>query len=103
MVLAAIVAVLLIRLRGPAPVAATAAASDFSAERAVKTLRGIFASDAPHPGGSAQHDAVMERLVKQFATIGYQPQLHRGFACTADITCTPTANVTADLPGDARA
>lgn len=102
-VLAAIVAILLIRLRGPAPVAATAATSEFSAERAVNALHAVFAGDAPHPVGSPQHETVLDRLVKQFAAIGYQPQLHRGFACTADVTCTPTANITADLPGDARA
>lgn len=66
-------------------------------------LHDVLGGDVPHPVGAAAHDAVLNRLVQQFAAIGYQPKMHRGFACTADITCAPVANVTADLPGDARA
>lgn len=102
-VLAAILATLLFRLGGPAPKPATAPAGQFSAERATQTLRTVFGSDAPHPVGTRQHDAVLDRLAHELAAIGYRPETHRGFACTADVVCAPVTNVTADLPGDARA
>lgn len=101
-VLAAILGILLIRLGGPSPLPANAPASQFSAGRAVEVLRTVIGND-PHPVGLPAHDAVLERLVKQFGAAGYETRLHRSFACTADANCAPVTNVIADLPGDARA
>ena len=103
MVLAAILATLLIRLGGPAPKPASAAATEFSADRALAALREVLGGNAPHPVGSAAHDAVLQRLAAAFTAAGYQPQLVRGFGCSAGVTCAPTVNLIADLPGDSRA
>ncbi len=102
-VLAAILAILLIRVTGPSPVPASAPSTDFSAERAVAVLRDLLGDGSPHPVGTAAHDAVLQRLMAGFSAIGYQPRMVPGFACTADISCAPVTNVVADLPGDARA
>ncbi|KAF5408673.1 MAG: Peptidase family M28 [Candidatus Udaeobacter sp.] len=44
----------------------------------------IFVNDAPHPVGTAAHDAVLGRLVTSFQQRGYQPEVRRGFGCAAD-------------------
>lgn len=102
-VLAAILATLLIRLGGPPPRPVSTPATEFSAGRALNSLREIFGGNEPHPVGSAGHDAVLQRLVAALTAAGYQPEVHRGFSCNSGVTCAPVANVTADLPGDARA
>ncbi|HJT18747.1 MAG TPA: M20/M25/M40 family metallo-hydrolase [Thermoanaerobaculia bacterium] len=102
-VLAAILAVAILRSRGPAPQPANAPASQFSAARAVGVLDSILAGNAPHPIGSAAHDIVRDRVVAQLQRLGYDATLQRTFACNAHATCAPVANILAKLPGDARA
>lgn len=60
-------------LDAPAPVAATAPATEFSAERAMTHVRTI--ARLPHPIGSAGNQAVREYLVGQLTSLGMKPQL----------------------------
>jgi hypothetical protein len=99
--LAAILGVLLLRMRGPSPLPETAPASSFSAARAIAFEREIIGT-APHPVGTAAHDAVRERLAARFRALGYDVTIQRTFACSPYVTCAPVANVIARTPGDAR-
>lgn len=99
--LAAILGVLLLRMRGPAPLPETAPASWFSAARAIAFEREIVAN-VSHPVGTAAHDAVRERLAARFRALGYDVAIQRTFACSPYVTCAPVANVIARTPGDAR-
>ncbi len=100
--LAAILGVLLLRMRGPAPLPETAPPSSFSAARAIRFEREILGGDVPHPVGTAAHDAVRERLAARFRTLGYDVTIQRSFACSPFVTCAPVANVIARIPGDTR-
>ena len=101
-ILAAILGTLLLRMPGPAPKPENAPLSSFSAVRAIAFERLILGGDAPHPVGTAAHDAVRERLAAQFRTLGYDVTIQRSFACSPVVTCAPVANVIARLPGDTR-
>ncbi|HUJ15919.1 MAG TPA: hypothetical protein VL284_19175, partial [Thermoanaerobaculia bacterium] len=92
-VLAAILAVAILRSHGPAPQPASAPADRFSAARAIAMLDGILAGNPPHPIGSAAHDIVRDRILDQFRSLGYQPALQQTFACNAHGTCAPVANI----------
>src|SRR4029453_11282511 len=98
MVLAAILAILLIRLSGPRLQPADAPDTVFSSARAVQELHDLLINDAPHPVGTAAHDAVLARLVTSFQERGYQPEVRRGFGCTADAVCAPVAILEAARP-----
>src|SRR5262249_29579768 len=74
-VLAAILVLSIWPENPPAPKPSTAPSSEFSAERAVDTLRRILKDDVPHPAGSAASDAVRQSLLDEFTRLGYQPQV----------------------------
>jgi hypothetical protein len=61
--------------RTPSPVAASAPAGVFSAERAMADVRVIGA--APHPIGSSANLAVRDHLLRRMTELGLQPQVHR--------------------------
>ncbi len=103
LVLALVLATVLIRGSGPAPLPSNAPAERFSAARAIVALESMLAGDAPHPIGSAAHDVVRDRVVAQFRQLGYQSSLQRTLACNAYATCAPVTNILARIPGDARA
>src|SRR5207253_1627103 len=90
----------LVRFRGPAPKPASAPAGEFSAERALALHREVVGS-VPHPVGSAEHDAVRDRLVARFRALGYDTAIQQRFACSPYATCAPVQNVIARRPGDA--
>lgn len=60
-------------LRPPKPVAATAPASEFSAERAMTHVYAI--ARAPHPIGSTANDTVRAYLITQLSALGLNPQV----------------------------
>ncbi|RZJ80805.1 MAG: M28 family peptidase, partial [Brevundimonas sp.] len=66
----------IVTLQTPAPVGRQAAASEFSAARAMDDVRLI--ARAPHPAGSAEHAAVRERLLARMTTLGLSPQVQAG-------------------------
>jgi hypothetical protein len=100
--LAAILGILLFRMRGPAPLPESAPASSFSAARALAFEREILGGDVPHPVGTAAHDAVRDRLAARLRSLGYEVAIQRSFACSPYVTCSPVANVIARTSGDAR-
>src|SRR5436190_24383895 len=64
------------RARTPAPVAATAPATAFSAERAMTDIRGLGAR--PHPVGSAEDRAARDYVVRRMTELGLSPQVRPG-------------------------
>ena len=100
--LAAILGVLLLRLRGPSPLPDSAPLSSFSAARAIAFEREIIGAEVPHPVGTAAHDAVRDRLATRFRALGYDVTIQRSFACSPVVTCAPVANIIARTPGDTR-
>ena len=103
LVLAAILAVTVVRSHGPAPLPSNAPAAQFSAARAIAVLGSTLDGSAPHPIGSAAHDVVRDRILAEFQRLGYQTATEHAFVCNAYNTCALVANVLAWLPGDARA
>jgi len=100
-VLAACVLLLLVevwRFRGPHVAPANAPANRFSAMRAMQYLRATIV-DAPHPVGTAAHDAVRDRIVAQLEALGYDTHVQTRFACNAHDVCATTANIIANPPG----
>src|ERR1044071_6936828 len=100
LVFAAILAAALARFRGPAPVSASAPATDFAAERALRFPR-EFIGNQPHALGSREHDAVRDRLAARFRALGYDTAVEQRFACNPYASCAPVANVIARRPRDA--
>src|ERR1700738_4472784 len=100
LILAAILAVVMLERRGPAPLPSDAPADRFSAARAITTLASILGDGSPHPIGSAAHDVVRDRVIAQFRQLGYTATLQQRFACNAYATCANVANILAKLPGD---
>jgi hypothetical protein len=67
------VAIALWQLVPPNVIPATAAPTEFSADRAMPHLKAI--AQAPHPIGSAAHTAVREYLMTQLKAMGLQPEI----------------------------
>src|SRR5688500_8194020 len=59
----------------PAPLPATAAATEFSAERAFHHLKVI--ARVPRPIGSAHHDAARDYIFQQLRALGLEPEVQR--------------------------
>ncbi|MEY2483461.1 MAG: hypothetical protein QOK24_1989, partial [Verrucomicrobiota bacterium] len=59
----------------PAPIPATAAATDFSAERALQHVAAI--ARAPRPIGSANHGAARDYIFKQLRALGLDPEIQK--------------------------
>ena len=61
--------------RPPAPIPATAAATEFSAERAMQHVEAIARS--PRPIGSANHAAARDYIVQQLRAFGFEPEIQK--------------------------
>jgi len=96
--LLAILGAVMTRNRGPEVRPASAPATVFSAERAMRFHRDVI-GDVPHPVGSAAHDEVLSRLVAQFRTLGYDTSIQRTFACNPSAMCSMISNVIARRGG----
>jgi hypothetical protein len=59
----------------PAPVPATAAATEFSAERAMQHVEAI--ARAPRPIGSANHAAARDYIIQQLRAFGFEPEIQK--------------------------
>jgi hypothetical protein len=59
----------------PAPIPATAAATDFSAERAIRHVEAI--AQAPRPIGSANHGAARDYIFQQLCFFGMEPEIQK--------------------------
>jgi hypothetical protein len=84
--------------RPPSPLAATAPADSFSAERALVHLNNF--AMAPHPIGSQEHDRVRDYLVAQFTNLSLTPEIQRTTGVTPLFEAAGTIeNIVARLKG----
>lgn len=83
----------------PEPRGADAPAGEFSGARAYAALADLLGDQQPHPVGSAANDGVRARLVAQLRSMGFEPELQRGFACNERGSCAPVVNVIVQVPG----
>ncbi len=74
--LASALLIAVLTLQVPAPVGADAAATAFSAERAMVDVREI--AQRPHPVGSADHARVRDLLLQRMAALGLQTSTQAG-------------------------
>jgi hypothetical protein len=97
--LIALVALAVVRVsRPPSPVAATAADTVFSAERALRHVEEIAVR--PHPIGSTDHDRVRDYILRQLGALGLRPQVQVTTAVgTRYQEAGRVQNILAYLPG----
>ena len=88
-----------LRTRPPAPAGEEASLDRFSAVRARAALARILARGAPHPEGSAEAEAVRERVVAEFRRLGDAPERRRDFACSRSGVCGAVDNIVVRRPG----
>jgi hypothetical protein len=87
-------------LKAPKPAGATAAAGEFSAERAMLHVNQIARS--PHPLGSANAAAVREYLLAQLSALGMNPQVFPAIGIhksSRTIVVGDTRDIVGKLPG----
>src|SRR5215208_6822098 len=94
-----VLALVVARLAPPAPVPASAPASQFSAARARTILEDLAGDSSPRPTASAAAGRARDRIVALLAGMGYRPRVEEGFACSATGNCAVVRNVVAELPG----
>src|SRR5271165_4087554 len=97
--LAAIFLLSLQGLRPHTPKSVNAPPNQFSAGRAIEILTRLMGDQAPHPIGSEANSAVRERILREFARIGYVPGVQTAFSCNESGTCASVHNVVARLDG----
>ena len=98
---AVLLTVSLLCYRPPAPLAADAPASAFSAGRAQGILQDLVGSGIPHPIGSSASATLRDLIVKRLRALGYRPSLQTGFVCNDSGSCGTPTNIVAtfgDLP-----
>ena len=98
-VLALIFLACLAGITPPPPLPANASSQEFSAGRALATLKQLVGRGAPHPVGSAEDDQVRKGIIDALTALGYQPQVQTAFACDAASHCATVKNVLARLDG----
>ena len=85
----------------PPVVPATAAATEFSAARALVYLRAF--ARVPHPVGTAAHDAVRDYIVQQLSSLGVRPEVQTATVVSprwgSPYSAATVYNVVARLPG----
>ena len=99
LLLALVLWLILARHQPPAPLAADAPASEFSAGRAHAVLAELLGDGRPHPVGSEANAAVRQRILAVLTRLGYQPQVEEGFSCHPMGVCARVHNIVARLDG----
>lgn len=91
------------QLEPPDIVPASAAADQFSADRALKHLRVI--AQRPHPIGSSEHSVVRDYIVRELTEMGLAPEIQNttvvNSTSTPPFTAARIENIIAKLPGTA--
>lgn len=81
---------------------ATAAATEFSAERAMTILQNLLQEGIPHPVGSAANIRVKERILKWLEAEGIESEVQASWGCSREWnTCAWVENIVAIIPGEA--
>jgi hypothetical protein len=81
-----------------APRGSDARPQEFSAVRALATLRRVLGDGAPHPVGSPAHERVRERIVEELRLLGLAPEVENSVA-GSPASIAVVRNVVARLPG----
>ncbi len=93
----------------PAPQGREAPPTEFSAVRALATLGRLLGPQVPHPVSSPANRAVRDRVRAQFAALGIQTRIYRGFGCEGRskygfFACGTAEDILADVaPGTGKA
>jgi hypothetical protein len=95
--LAALAALTLARTRPPPARGDDAPAGDFSAARALETLRALAGDGAPRPVGSAANLRTVEAIAERLDALGLETEIQRTFACGPYGSCAHVRNVVARL------
>ena len=92
------------RYAPPAAVPASASETEFSAHRAVQSLRRILSPQVRHPTGTEENRIVRDRVVAELARLGLEPSIQREYVCAGRAFCTYVENIVARIgePGPAR-
>lgn len=98
-ILAAALAAVWVRSTPPSPLGPAAPDGAFSAGRALDAFRATIGGTVPHPVESNANQAVRDRIVARFRSLGYETRIDRTFACSAYGTCANVENIVASLPG----
>ena len=88
------------RQQTPAPLPATAPASEFSATRALVDIKRLAAR--PHPLGTAEHAAVRDDIVGRLRGMGLKVDIHHDRAVATwgnSVVVAPVDNIVGILPG----
>src|SRR5215468_1807151 len=85
------------RLGNPDPAPAGAPPEQFSASRAIATLRAV-SLDEPHPVGTPAHDTVRDRIAAALRALDYTVDVQHTFACNAAAVCSELTNLIARRP-----
>jgi len=99
LLLAIVFTLTITRDRPPAAKPADAPTTEFSATRARELLRQLVGDNVPHPVGSAADAIVRDKIVKILTDLGYQPEVHSGFACDEWGDCGAVKNIVARIDG----
>lgn len=95
----AILLIAIWRAAGPGPVAATAPAGRFSAERAWRELEMLAGKGEPRPIGGEANARLRAKLVSRLQSLGYRVSVQKRFACSPAARCGMVHNVVARHPG----
>lgn len=87
------------RLSPPPALPIDAAATAFSATRAIALLARLAPAEQPRPLGSPAHRQFRERLQQELLATGLTPEPSTHFVCSRFGTCGQVTNVLARLPG----
>jgi beta-glucosidase len=75
------------------------AAEGFSALRARQVLSRVLPTDAPHPLGSREQEAVRSRILRELYSLDLVPEVQTATACSAQGICGEVRNILVHLPG----
>jgi Peptidase family M28 len=85
----------------PEVIPASAAESEFSAERAMTLLRHLLQEGVPHPVGSEANKRVKERILGWLAREGIEAEAGESWGCSARWSnCAWVENIVATIPGE---
>jgi hypothetical protein len=98
-VLAVILALALVRLRGPDPAPVGVPADQFSAARAIAIVADLLREGIPHAVGSEANRVIRDRILARFRALGHAPAIQQAFVCNVRPTCATVENIVAMPPG----
>lgn len=87
-------------LQPPKALPASVPQSEFSADRALSTLRALYPDNLPHPAGSAQNLGLRDRIAEHLQDLGLSTEVQSLNHCRVALgLCSPVHNIMARLPG----